>query len=118
MSFIDTVFGAIGGLGLFLYGMGILSDGLKMVAGNSLRTMMERITKWPALAMLIGAGATVLIQSSSATTVIVVGLINAGLLSLKQSISVVLGANVGTTCTAWIVGAIAGFEHLKITTYT
>ena len=113
----DTIFGVVGGLALFLYGMGMLSDGLKAASGNRLRSLLGKMTRWPFVAMLVGAGATVLVQSSSATTVMVVGLINAGLLTLKQAISVILGANIGTTITAWIVGAVAGLKVLKISTY-
>ena len=110
----DMIFGTVGGLGLFLYGMGLLSDGLKKAAGEGLKRMLEMVTKWPLLAFGVGAGVTCLIQSSSATTVMVVGLINAGLLTLKQAICIVLGANVGTTMTAWIVALTSVF---KITTY-
>ena len=113
----EMIFGAVGGLALFLYGMGLLSDALKLAAGEGLRRMLRRITKWPLMALLIGAGATCLIQSSSATTVMVVGLINAGLLTLKQAISVLLGANIGTTVTAWLVAAVAGLKAFKISTY-
>jgi len=114
MSVVGTLFGTIGGLGLFLYGMGLLSDGLKRIAGDGLRRLLARITKWSVLGLLIGAGVTCLIQSSSGTTVMVVGLVNAGLLSLRQAISVVLGANIGTTFTAWLV---AGMGVFKITNY-
>ena len=110
----EMLFTALGGLGLFLFGMGYLSDGLKMAAGDNLRRLLGKVTRWPILALLIGAGVTCLIQSSSATTVIVVGLVNAGLLTLRQAICVVLGANIGTTFTAWLV---AGMSVFKITTY-
>jgi len=110
----DMVFSAVGGLGLFLFGMGMLSDGLKNAAGGGLKRLLEKVTKRPILAYLVGAGVTCFIQSSSATTVMVVGLINAGLLTLRQAICVVLGANVGTTATAWLV---SGMSILKITTY-
>jgi len=113
----DTLFGTLGGLALFLYGMGLLSDGLKLAAGDRLRNMLAKATRWPLMAMLIGTGVTCLIQSSSATSVIVVGLINAGLLTLKQGISVILGANIGTTITGWLVAAVAGLKYLKISTY-
>lgn len=108
------VFGTVGGLGLFLYGMGLLSDGLKAAAGNRLRNLLATITKWNWMAMLVGAGVTCLVQSSSATTVMVVGLVHAGMLGLRQAICVVLGANIGTTFTAWLV---AGMSVFKITSY-
>ena len=113
----ELVFGTLGGLALFLYGMGLLSDGLKLVSGDRLRNMLSKVTKWRFMALLVGAGVTCLIQSSSATSVIVVGLLNAGLLTLKQAISVILGANIGTTITGWLVAAVAGLKAFKISTY-
>ncbi len=114
MNVMEIIFNLIGGLALFLFGMGFLSDGLKRIAGDGLRKLLGKITKWAVMALLVGAGVTVLIQSSSATTVMVVGLVNAGLLTLKQAIGVVLGANIGTTCTAWLV---AGMSIFKISLY-
>ncbi len=114
---IEMVFGIVGGLALFLFGMGMLSDGLKKAAGDRLRTMMGKVTKYPIMGMGVGTGVTCLVQSSSATTVIVVGLINAGLLTLAQAISVILGANIGTTITAWLVSLIVGLKALKISSY-
>lgn len=113
----EVIFGTVGGLALFLYGMGLLSDGLKRAAGDRLRTMLGKITKWPLMALLMGAGVTALIQSSSATSVMVIGLINAGLLTLKQAIAVLLGVNIGTTITGWLVAAVAGVGAFKISTY-
>lgn len=110
----ELIFGTIGGLGLFLFGMGLMSDGLKKVAGQRLKALLEALTKHRVIGILLGAFATCLIQSSSATTVMTVGFVNAGLLSLKQALSVVMGANVGTTFTAWLVSAFALF---KITSY-
>ncbi|MCD4825712.1 MAG: Na/Pi symporter, partial [Phycisphaerae bacterium] len=117
MNAMDMIFGTVGGLALFLYGMGLLSDGLKLAAGDSLRSMLEKVTRFRLTALLTGAGVTCLIQSSSATTVMVVGLINAGLLSLSQAISVILGANIGTTITGWLVAAVAGLKAFKISIY-
>jgi len=111
---IDMVFKTVGGLGLFLYGMGLMSDGLKNVAGRKLRNLLESLTRQPIVAVLIGALVTCLIQSSSATTVMVVGFVNAGLLTLRQALCVVLGANIGTTFTAWLVSGLGIF---KITAY-
>lgn len=114
MDIKDMVFGTIGGLGLFLFGMGLMTDGLKKVAGQKLKSLLEALTKHRVVAVLMGAGVTCLIQSSSATTVMTVGLVNAGLLTLRQALCVVLGANVGTTFTAWLVSAFAMF---KISSY-
>jgi phosphate:Na+ symporter len=110
----DMVFGTVGGLGLFLFGMGLMTDGLKKVAGQKLKSLLEALTKHRVVAVLMGALVTCLIQSSSATTVMTVGLVNAGLLTLRQALCVVLGANVGTTFTAWIVSVFAVF---KISSY-
>lgn len=111
------IFGTVGGLALFLYGMGLMSDGLKMAAGDRLRSLLARITRRRLMALGVGMGVTCLIQSSSATTVMTVGLINAGLLTLSQAISVILGANIGTTITGWLVSMVAGLKTLKISDY-
>ncbi|MHC4371102.1 MAG: Na/Pi symporter, partial [Planctomycetota bacterium] len=108
------VFGTVGGLGLFLFGMGLMSDGLKKVAGQKLKSLLEALTKHRVIAVIVGALTTALIQSSSATTVMTVGFVNAGLLTLKQALCVVLGANIGTTITAGLVSVLAVF---KITNY-
>ena len=110
----EMIFGTMGGLGLFLFGMGLMSDGLKKVAGRKLKDLLEALTKHRLIAVLVGALTTCLIQSSSATTVMTIGFVNAGLLTLRQALCVVLGANVGTTFTAWLVSALALF---KITNY-
>ena len=114
MDIKDMAFGTLGGLGLFLFGMGLMSDGLKKAAGQKLKSLLEALTKNRVIAVVVGALVTTLIQSSSATTVMTVGLINAGLLSLKQALCVVLGANIGTTITAGLVSVLAVF---KITNY-
>ncbi|MHC4637093.1 MAG: Na/Pi cotransporter family protein [Planctomycetota bacterium] len=111
------VFEVVGGLGLFLFGMSLMTDGLKKVAGQKLRSLLESLTRHRIIAVLVGALTTCLIQSSSATTVMTVGFVNAGLLSLKQALCVVLGANVGTTFTAWIVSTF-GLAGLKISLYS
>ena len=110
----DMIFGTVGGLGLFLFGMGLMSDGLKKVAGQKLKSLLEALTKHRVIAVIVGALTTALIQSSSATTVMTVGFVNAGLLTLKQALCVVLGANIGTTITAGLVSVLAVF---KITNY-
>jgi phosphate:Na+ symporter len=110
----DMILGTVGGLGLFLFGMGQMSDGLKKVAGQKLKSLLESLTKNRVIGVFVGMMTTCLIQSSSATTVMTVGFVNAGLLTLKQALSVVLGANVGTTITAGLVSILAVF---KITNY-
>jgi phosphate:Na+ symporter len=114
MDIKDMIFGTIGGLGLFLFGMQLMTDGLKKTAGQKLKSLLEALTKHRVVAVIMGALVTCLIQSSSATTVMTVGLVNAGLLTLRQALCVVLGANIGTTFTAWLVSAFALF---KITSY-
>ncbi len=106
---LELIFGLIGGLGLFLFGMKTMSEGLKKVASDRLRNILRLFTKNPLIAVLIGAAVTALIQSSSGTTVMVIGFVNAGLLTLRQAIGVVMGANIGTTFTAWLV-SIAAFK--------
>ncbi|MBN2660681.1 MAG: Na/Pi cotransporter family protein, partial [Tannerellaceae bacterium] len=99
----------IGSLGLFLYGMKIMSEGLQKVAGDKMRGILSAMTSNRVTGVLTGVLITALIQSSSATTVMVVSFVNAGLLSLAQSIGVIMGANVGTTVTAWII-SLFGFK--------
>ena len=99
----------VGSLGLFLYGMKIMSEGLQKVAGNKLRSLLATMTKNRFAGVLTGLFITALIQSSSATTVMVVSFVNAGLLTLLQSITVIMGANIGTTVTAWII-SLFGFK--------
>ena len=111
-----TILGVIGGLGLFLYGMVQMSDGLKKTAGRRLKIVLETMTKNTYVGFAVGTLVTAFIQSSSATTVIVIGLVNAGLLTLRQSIGVIIGSNVGTTATAWLV-SIAGFGGLTVELY-
>ena len=101
--FIEIIFGMIGGLGLFIYGMQLLSDSLQKSAGDKLPKILESLTNKPIIGVLTGTLITAIVQSSSATSVILIGLVNAGLLSLKQAISVIIGANIGTTITIQIV---------------
>jgi len=114
-SFLDFMM-LIGSLGLFLYGMKIMSEGLQKAAGNKLRSILAAMTKNRVAGILTGVFITALIQSSSATTVMVVSFVNAGLLSLLQSITVIMGANIGTTVTAWII-SFFGFKF-SIATYS
>ena len=97
----EVIFSLIGGLGLFFLGMKTMSDSLKKVAGDRLRNTLDILTKRPIIGLFIGTIVTCLIQSSSATSVMAVGFVNAGLLVLKQAITVIIGANIGTTFTAW-----------------
>lgn len=97
------VFSFLGGLGLFLYGMKIMSEGLQKVAGNRLRQVLETLTTNRISAFLVGTTVTAIVQSSSATTVMVVGFVNAGLMNLMQAIGVILGANIGTTITGQMI---------------
>lgn len=102
MSFFDLL-SMVGGLALFLYGMHILSEGLEKLSGGRLERILENLTNSKWKAVLLGAGVTAVIQSSSATTVMVVGFVNSGIMKLKQAIGVIMGANVGTTVTSWIL---------------
>ncbi|MBL7072169.1 MAG: Na/Pi cotransporter family protein [Candidatus Omnitrophica bacterium] len=110
----ELIFNLIGGLGFFFLGMQFMSKGLKKIAGEKIKNILHMATKISVVGVLVGAGVTCLIQSSSATTVMVVGFVNAGLLVLKQAISVIMGANIGTTFTAWLVSSMGIF---KITNY-
>lgn len=104
MSYQEMLFTFLGGLGIFLFGIKYLGDGLQKAAGNRLREILNRFTSTPLRAVLAGIIVTGLIQSSSGTTVLAVGLVSAGFMSLKQAIGVIMGANVGTTVTAFIIG--------------
>lgn len=99
----EMLFGVFGGLGLFLYGMGVLSDGLQKTAAEKLRRLLEILTTNPLMGVIVGTVVTAIIQSSSATTVMVVGFVNAGLMNLRQAAGVIMGANIGTTITAQII---------------
>ena len=103
------IFTLLGALGMFLYGMNLMSSGLQKAAGDKLRGLLSAMTSNPFKGVLTGLGITSVIQSSSATTVMVVSFVNAGLLTLAQAISVIMGANIGTTVTAWLVSWL-GFK--------
>ncbi|HBR14018.1 MAG TPA: hypothetical protein DD723_00535 [Candidatus Omnitrophica bacterium] len=103
----NVLFQLIGGLGFFFLGMKTMSDGLKSIAGGKLKRILHHMTKIPLFGVLIGLLVTCFIQSSSATTIMVVGLVNAGLLTIKQAVSVIMGANVGATFTAWLISSMA-----------
>ena len=102
-SYIEIIIGAVGGLGLFLVGMKLMSEGMQAVAGERLRKLINAVTENRFVACGVGATVTALIQSSSVTTVMIIGMVNAGLMSLRQAIGVILGADIGTTITAWLV---------------
>ena len=107
-----TIFNAlnlIGGLCLFLFGMNLMGQALERRAGSGLRSLLEKMTQNRLMGLLAGLGVTAVIQSSSATTVMVVGFVNSGLMTLRQSIGVIMGANIGTTVTAWIL-SLSGIE--------
>ena len=94
-----------GGLGLFLYGMKLMSAGLQKFAGDKMQHMMGVLTNNRFMGLLVGGLVTMIIQSSGATSVMVIGMVNAGIMSLAQSVGVIMGANIGTTATAWIISA-------------
>ena len=100
---IFSILSLIGGLCLFLFGMNLMGDALERRAGNSLERMLGKLTTGKIAGLLTGLGITAIIQSSSATTVMVVGFVNSGLMNLGQAINVIMGANVGTTVTAWLL---------------
>ena len=94
----------IGGLALFLFGIQFMGDGLKSIAGEKLKDYIDRYTNKPWKGILVGAVITVFIQSSSATSAIAIGFVRAGLMSLEQSVGIIIGANIGTTVTAFLIG--------------
>ena len=100
---INMIIWLLGGLGLFLFGMKMMSDGLESVAGNKLKFILEKVTSNPISAVLVGAVVTALVQSSSATTVMVIGFVNSGIMTLVQATGIIMGANIGTTVTAFMV---------------
>lgn len=112
---IFTIFTFLGGVGLFLYGMDRMADGLQKTAGNRMKQILAALTNNRFMGVLTGAMVTAIVQSSSATTVMVVGFVNAGLMNLGQAIGVIMGANIGTTITSWIVSAQEWLKFLKPT---
>lgn len=103
----------IGGLALFLYGMNVMGSGLEKVSGGRLEQILEKLTSNPIKAVLLGAGVTAVIQSSSATTVMVVGFVNSSIMKLSQAIGLIMGANIGTTITAWLL-SLTGIESSNV----
>ena len=103
IELVGNLFMFAGGIGMFLYGMNIMADGMQKSAGSKMKQFIGYLTRNRLLAVLVGAFITAIIQSSGATTVMVVGFVNAGLMTLVQAVGVIMGANIGTTITAWIV---------------
>src|SRR5271155_557227 len=103
---LETLVSIVGGVGLFLLGMAVMTDGLKALAGTALKTVMEKAAATPLLGTFWGAIATLIVQSSSATTMTTIGLVSAGLLTFPQGLGLVFGANIGTTGTGWLVALI------------
>ncbi len=114
MSVTEVIFSFLGGLGIFLYGLKIMGDGLQASAGDRLRNILNKYTSNPVLGVLAGMIVTILIQSSTGTTVITIGLVTAGFMTLKQAIGVIMGANIGTTVTAFIIGIDLGEYAMPI----
>lgn len=117
---ISNMFGFLGGLGMFLYGMSIMADGMQKTAGSRMSSFLGMLTNNRFLAVALGALITAIIQSSGATTVMVVGFVSAGVLNLSQAVGVIMGANIGTTITAWIVSMSQlgdAFEIMKPSFY-
>ena len=104
-----SILSLIGGLALFLYGMNVMGDGLAKVSGGKMERILETLTSNPLKAVGLGAAVTAVIQSSSATTVMVVGFVNSGIMKLSQAVGVIMGANIGTTITSWIL-SLSGIE--------
>jgi phosphate:Na+ symporter len=104
MDWQDLIFKFIGGLGIFLFGIKFMSDGLQKTAGDRMRSLLETYTSNPVMGVIVGIVVTVLLQTSTGTTVMAIGLVNAGLMTLRQAIGVIMGANIGTTLTAFIIG--------------
>ena len=113
MNYVNILIPFVGGLGMFIYGMQIMAQGLENAAGNRMRSLLEALTKNKFLGVLLGAFITAVIQSSSATTVMVVGFVNAGIMNLSQAMGVIMGANVGTTVTGWLVSSAECAKFLK-----
>lgn len=103
ISDVANILGFLGGLGMFLYGMKLLSGGLQKAAGDKMKSLLSAVTNKRIMGILVGAAVTAIIQSSGATTVMIVGFVNAGIINLMQAVGVIMGANIGTTITAWIV---------------
>lgn len=115
MDYASIIIPFIGGLGMFIYGMQIMASGLENAAGNKMKSLLEALTRNKFFGVLLGAFITAVIQSSSATTVMVVGFVNAGIMNLSQAMGVIMGANIGTTITGWLVSSAEWAEFLSPT---
>lgn len=113
MNYVDIIIPFVGGLALFIYGMQIMAQGLQNAAGNKMKQLLKALTQNKIMGVLLGTIVTAIIQSSSATTVMVVGFVNAGLMDLTQSMSVIMGANIGTTVTGWLVSSVEWAQFLS-----
>ena len=100
---VTNIISLLGGVALFLFGMAIMGDGLKKVAGNKLELVLYKLSSTPLKGVLLGTGVTAVIQSSSATSVMVVGFVNSGMMKVKQAIGIILGAILGTSVTGWVI---------------
>lgn len=113
MEYVNIIIPFAGGLGMFIYGMQIMAQGLENAAGNKMKSLLEVLTRNKLMGVMLGAAITAVIQSSSATTVMVVGFVNAGLMNLAQAMGVIMGANIGTTVTGWLVSSVEWAEFLS-----
>ena len=113
MSYTDIIIPFAGGLGMFIYGMQIMAQGLENAAGSKMKALLEALTRNKLMGVMLGALITAVIQSSSATTVMVVGFVNAGIMNLSQAMGVIMGANIGTTVTGWLVSSVEWAKFLS-----
>ena len=113
MNYASIIIPFVGGLGMFIYGMQIMAQGLENAAGSRMKSLLEVLTKNKLFGVLLGAFITAVIQSSSATTVMVVGFVNAGIMNLSQAMGVIMGANIGTTVTGWLVSSVEWAKFLS-----
>lgn len=113
MEYMNIIIPFAGGLGMFIYGMQIMAQGLENAAGNKMKSLLEVLTRNKFMGVVLGAAITAVIQSSSATTVMVVGFVNAGLMNLAQAMGVIMGANIGTTVTGWLVSSVEWAQILS-----
>lgn len=113
MKYTSIIIPFVGGLGMFIYGMQIMAQGLENAAGNRMKSLLEALTKNKFFGVLLGAFITAVIQSSSATTVMVVGFVNASIMNLQQAMGVIMGANIGTTVTGWLVSSVEWAKFLS-----
>lgn len=113
MNYAEIIIPFVGGLGMFIYGMQIMAQGLENAAGSKMKALLEALTRNKLMGVMLGALITAVIQSSSATTVMVVGFVNAGIMNLSQAMGVIMGANIGTTVTGWLVSSVEWAKFLS-----